>query len=370
VTAQLVEAATELNIWAESYEREFTGILALQSDVARAVAGTIRVKLGPQDHTPLTTARAVSPATYEAYLKGMFYLNKGTPEETKKGLAYLHEAVEQDPADPMAYAGLALGYVELAHAAEAREDSLLRAKAAATTALKLDGTLAEALAARAMVEGYHEWNWSEAFRNFDRSLEVNPSLSIAYFHRAWFHVLFGRMARAEKDQKRARELDPFNPAITSHLGMLYSYERRHEEALAEALRSVEMAPTFPLGYAFLARIYRHKGMYDEAVAAARKAGELSPAWRGIVGLIYALVGQMEEARELLAELDQQKLTPMNAFWKIQICIALGEMDEAFRWMDYEPRHVWVPWITVMPGLERLRSDPRFPELLLRMHLPR
>ena len=368
VTAQLIEAATGQNLWAESYEREFTSILGLQSEVARAVARTIRIKLRPEEDTHLASARAVNPATYEAYLKGMFHLNKGTPEEIKKGLVYLHEAVEKDPADPLANAGLALGYVELAHAAEAREDSLLRAKAAVTTALKLDGTLAEALAARAMVKGYYEWNWDEAFRDFDRALEVNPSLSMAYFHRAWFHVLFGHMAQAEEDQKKAWELDPFDPAKTSHMGMLYSYERRHEEAVAEALKSVEMAPEFPLGYAFLARIYRDKGMYDEAIAAARKAAELSPTWRGVVGLIYAGSGRREEARKLLAELDQYRPTPMSALWKIQINIALGEMDEAFRWLDYEPRHAWVPWVTVMPGLEALRGDPRFPELLRRMHL--
>ena len=140
VTAQLIEAATDQHLWAETYEREMTSILALQNEVARAVARTIKVQLRPQEETRLAGARTVNPATYEAYLRGMFHLNKSTPEGLQKGMAYLHEAVEKDPADPLAYAGLALGYIEIAHGADPTEDALQRAKAAAGTALKLDSS--------------------------------------------------------------------------------------------------------------------------------------------------------------------------------------------------------------------------------------
>ncbi len=369
VTAQLIEAKTERPLWAESYEHELTSILALQSQIARSVAGIIRVKLTPEEDGHLGRTRTVNPSTYEAYLKGMSLLNKGTPAEIKKGLGYFHEAVEKDPADPQAYAGLALAYVELAHGAEAREDSLVRARAAAMTALRLDSTVAEAFAAKAMVEGYFKWNWEEAFRDFDRALTLNPSLSIAYYHRAWFHILFGRLDQGEEDQKRALELNPLDYVQVSHLALLYSWQRRWDDATVEAQKAIEMAPRFPLGYAFLAEIYRGKGMLPEALQTAQQAGELSRAWYWAIGPIFSAAGRKEEARQLLDELNRQKPSPWLAFWQVHACAASGNIEDAFRWLAYRPHHAWLPWIRVWPNLETLQRDPRFSAALQKMNLP-
>ena len=369
IRAQLYDAAAEQQLWTESYVREFSSLLVLQGEVARAVAGAVRVRLRPDEETRFTRPRQVNSAAYEAYLRGMAHLNKGTLAEAKNGLACFEEAVAEDPADPLAYAGLALAHVEMAHSAEARTDSLVKAKAAAATALKLDDSLAEVYAARAMAEAYLEWNWDAALRDFDRALDVDPSLAVAYFHRAWLHLLFGRMGQAEQDQLRAWELDPFNPEIVAHVGALYSHLGRADEAIAEGLKTLEMAPEFPLGYAFLADSYGRKGMYDEAIAAAKKAGELSPRLRWYLGRVYAAAGRKEEARAVLAELSQAKPSPFGALGRAQVCIALGDMDEAFRWLNYEPHHAWVPWTTVLWGADALRKDPRFPELRRRWNLP-
>jgi serine/threonine-protein kinase len=371
VTAQLIEAASDRHLWAESYERELTSILALQSEVARAVARTVRVRLRPQEETRLAGARAVNPATYEAYLRGMFYLNKSTPADIQKGMTYLHEAVEKDPADPWAYAGLALGYIEIAHGADPTEDALQRAKAAAETALKLDDTLAETLAVSGFVKGYYEWKWEEADRDIRRALEVNPSLAIAHYHLSWFHALFGRMKEAIEEHKRAKELDPFNPLHTAWLGELYRWERRYDEASTEALKSIEMDPQFPVGYYVLGLVYQDKGEYDKAIAATQKAAEADPDWRWALGPTYVAAGRREEARKLLAELKQRKVIPWNAFWLVALHAALGENDEAFRWLNYERQHAWIPWVRVLTwyGLEALRNDPRFSDQLRRMNLP-
>jgi TolB-like protein len=371
VTAQLIEAATDRHLWAESYERELTSILALQSEVARAVARAIRVKLRPQEEARLAGTRAVNPATYEAYLKGMFHLNKSTPADIQKGIAYLQEAVEKDPADPLAYAGLALGYIEIAHGADPTEDARQRASAAARTALKLDDSLAEALLASGLVKGYYDWDWEDAIRDIERALDVNPSLAMAHFQLSWFRALFGRMEEAIEEHKRAKELDPFNPLHTAWLGELYRWERRYDEAAAEALKSIEMAPNFPTGHFVLGLVYQDKGMYDKAIAAIRKAAEADPAWRWALGPAYLAAGRTDEARKLLAELNQQKGTAWTAFWRLAIYAALGQNDEAFRWLNYKQHHVWIPWIRVLPGwgLEGLRTDPRFPAQLRRMNLP-
>ena len=369
VMAQLIEAATEQNLWAESYVRELTSILAIQSDVARTVARTIRVKVRPEVEARLANARAANPATYESYLRGMFYLNKSSMADTEKGLAYLHEALEKDPADPLTHAGLALGYIEMAHGAEAREDSLQRAKAAATTALKLDDTLAEVLTAMAFVEGYWEWRWDDAFRDIERALDANPSLAIAYYHRSWFNFLFGRTKEAIEDHKRAQELDPFNPLHTAWLGELYRHEKRYEEAAAEALKSIEMAPKFPPGHYVLGLVYQDQGSYEKAIAAMQKAGEVAPRWRWVLGPTYVAAGRTEQARRLLDELNRLKPDPWVAFWRAMNYTALGENDEAFRWLNYEPHAAWQAWVRVLTWCAPLRKDPRFPELLRRMNLP-
>jgi len=371
VTAQLIEAATDRHLWAESYERELTSILALQGEVARAVARTVRVRLRPQEEKRLAGARPVNPATYEAYLRGMFYLNKSTPADIQKGMAYLHEAVEKDPADPLAYAGLALGYIEIAHGADPTEDAMQRAKAAAEKALKLDDTLAETLAVSGFVKGYYEWNWEEADRDIQHALDVNPSLAIAHYHLSWFYALFGHMKEAIEEHKRAQSLDPFNPLHTAWLGELYRWERRYDKASTEALKSIEMDPSFPPGHYVLGLVYLDKGEYGKAIAAVRKAAEADPDWRWALGPTYVAVGRQDEARKLLAELNRQKVIPWTAFWRVMNYAALGENDEAFRWLNHPRQHAWIPWIRVLPGwgIEGLRKDPRFSDQLRRMNLP-
>lgn len=376
VTAKLLEAATERQLWAESYEREISSVLALQSDVARTIARAIGVRMRPQEEDRLGRTRRVDPETYQAYLRGMFFLNKGTPEGTAKGLEYLHQAVERDPADPLAQAGLAVGYITRAHGPEAKSDDLQRARAAAQTAVRLDPTLAEAILAMAFVEGYYEWKWEDAFRDIERALDVNPSMADAYFHRSWYEALFGRMEEAIADHKRAQELDPFSPPNSAWLGELYRWEGRYDEAIAEARKAIELAPEsdFPVGHYVLGLVYSDQGRHDEAIQMMQKAAALSPSWRWAVGLVQARAGRTGEARKVLAELNRQKpagYESWNNVWRVMLHSALGDTDEAFRWLNQEPHHAWIPWFRVIPGwgFENLRADPRFADALRRMNLP-
>ena len=369
VTAQLIDAATDEHLWAEAYERDLTSILVLQGEVARAIAREIQITLSPEEETRLARDRKVDPETYQAYLRGMFWLNKGTPEGIKKGMAYLHEAVERDPGDPLAYAGLAMGYITVAHGPEPPADSLSHAKSAALKAVRLDDTLAEAHAAAALVQGYYDWQWETAQRTLDHALEINPSLAIAHYHNSWFHVLFGRMEEAIAEHKRAQELDPLMPLHTAWLGGIYEMEGRYEEAIAEARKSIEIAPNYPIGYFIRALVYNDKGMYEQAIAASKKAAEVAPPWKWALGPTYVAAGRRDEARKLLAELKKKAVTPWRAYWLAELHTALGGKDEAFRWLSYEHPHAWVPWVRVLPAFEPLRDDPRFKDLLRRMNLP-
>jgi serine/threonine protein kinase/tetratricopeptide (TPR) repeat protein len=371
VSVNLLDAMTDRSLWAESYERELSSVLALQGEVARAVARAVNLKLRPEEAARLSSARKVNPATYEAYLRGMYFIRKGTPDGLRTGMAFLQGAVEKDPADPLAYAGLALGYITIAHGADPTDDAMPRAKVAAQTALRLDATMAETLAASAFVEGYYGWNWSEADRLIQRALEINPSLASAHFHRAWFDAAFDRMPEAIAAHRRAQEFDPFDPSNTAWLGELYRWEGRLGEAEMEARKAIAMAPEFPAGYLVLSLVHLDRGQREQAIDAMKQAAKADPDWRWALGMVYAATGRETEARKLLEELKTQKVIPWVACWRIILHASLGEMDEAFRWFDHPRKHAWLPWFGVMPwpGVKALQKDPRMAERLRLMNLP-
>jgi TolB-like protein/Flp pilus assembly protein TadD len=371
ITAQLIEAASDRHLWAEQFEQDLSSILAVQSEIARAVSKHVHVQLLPGEQSRLEHVRTVHPSTYETYLRGMHYLSRATMADTLKGLEYLHRAVVDDPADAQAYAGLALGYVTVAHGSEARADSLNRARAAANTALRLDPHSAEALAALAEAQGYLDWEWDEAFLNFDRALEIRPSHANVYYHRAWFHALFGRMDEAISDHEQARRLDPLNPLHIAWLAELYRWEGRLEEARAEALRSIEISPEFPVGYFVLSLLAFDDGRYEESLAELEKAARGAPNWQWASGPACAEANRIQEARAILAKLEREPRTPWNVHWLVYLHAALGELDKAFHYLEHGPHHAWIPWVRVLPwpGGHALRSDPRLPEYLRRMNLP-
>jgi serine/threonine-protein kinase len=373
VTAELIEAASQRRLWSKSYDGQLTGIRAMQGEMVRAIAREIKGELSPQEETRLANRREINPQVLEAYLKGTYYLQQSTPETTQKGMEYLHEAVEKDPMDPLAYAGLANGYVTLAHGEDPPPDALPRAKAAARTALELDGMFADAVFALGVIKGYDEWDWEGGDQAIQRAIELNPSLAMAHYHLAWFRALFGRMEEAITEHKRARECDPLNPLHTAWLGRLYQRQGRYAEALEEADKAIKMSPNSPLGYDVRGWVYAEQGMHPEAIAAIQKAAELAPAYRLALGPLYALAGRKDEARRLMAELKEQKTTPWNAFWRARTYAALGDKDEAFRWLNYEHPHIWTPWLLTPEQrlfMKPLHGDPRFRELQCRMHVLR
>jgi tetratricopeptide (TPR) repeat protein len=185
--------------------------------------------------------------------------------------------------------------------------------------LKLDDTLAETLAVSGFVKGYYNWQWEDADRDIQRALEVNPSLAIAHYHLSWLHALFGRMKEAIEEHRRAQELDPFNPLHTAWLGELYRWERRYDEAAAEALKSIKMASWFPPGHFVLGLVYQDKGMYDQAIAAIQKAADADPDWRWALAPTYVVAGRRDEARKLLAELKQPEFRSGTARFTLKRC---------------------------------------------------
>jgi tetratricopeptide (TPR) repeat protein len=370
ITAELVHVRDQAQLWAETYERELSGLLALQSEVARAVARQVNVTVSPERGDHPGDSRQVDPRVYEAYLKGMFYVSQNSPESREKGMQYLHQAVEIDPAEPLAYVGLSEGYVTLGHGGGEEPEAFPRARAAAEQALKLDPDRAEAVGTLADVALYSEWDWPKAERLFQRALELNSSLAMTHYHYAWYLALFDRLDEAIAEHRLARDLDPLRALNTGWLGGLYVLAGRFDDAIVEARKALELSPTFAPSYQVLRNAYSKKGMHQEAIAAARRYFELNPSAGGVQLVIaYATAGRREEALKVLSTLDPSAApAPQVALMHV----ALGDTDAALRALEagYEAHRATLPWIRVHGnGLEPLRDEPRFRALLERMKLP-
>lgn len=368
VTAQLTDASTEANLWADSYERELTSVLALQAEVARTVAGKIQVKLRPEEEALLASSRKVNPATYEAYLRGMFWLNRGTYADVKKGLALLEQAVQNDPGDPLGYAAMALGFLTVGHLGDPIDISKQRARSAAEKAMALDNNVAEAHLALGILQGYTDWKWDRALQSFDRAVEINPNLVFAHFHKAWLHLHFGRYGAAFEEAKLTQALEPLAPDYM-WICDVYRLMGREQEALVESRKAIELHPKHPIGHIVLAQVYSNQGKHDQAISEFKTAAAVGPTFKWYLACGYLRAGRPEETKSMLAELKRMEVTPWTAFWRATLNAGLGNKDEAFRWIDFEPHHDWIASIGFLEEFRTLRADPRFAAKLKQMNVP-
>ena len=370
ITAQLVQVRDQLQVWTDSYERDLAGILAVQGDVAQGVAESLAIALLPGEQIRLANVDPVNPDVYEAYLRGMFYINQFTLEGWERGSAYLRQAIEIDPADPLAYVGLALAYsVISSHAPfDFPEGTEQQARAAALRALSLDETVAGAHAALAQLNIYQDRDWEGAEQAFRRALELNPNLAEAHAHYGWYLYLFGSREEALSALQRAEQVDPLNHVWIAWQGDLLWYEGDYDRSIEFHMRALELSPEYAWSLHHLGLAYAAKGMYEEALAAHEEALALVPYYEWGLGHAYALTGRTDEARAMAAELEAA--ASPDAWALAHIYAALGERDESFRWMTvaFDSNIAFAPWLKGAP-FALLRDDERVPELRRRMGLP-
>ncbi len=360
----------EQQLWAETFDSSMSNVLDLYNRVVKNIANEIQLTLSPGQQTKLATTRQVNPDSYKAYLRGMYNLNLLTPEGIKKGLEYLHEAIRIDPAEPFAYAGLALGYLEIAHSPFDKGDALLKAETAANKAIRLDTTIAEIYSALGELNLYSFWKFNEAEKNFKKAIEINPNLDITHYHYAYALYLFGKLEEGIDHNEIAQKLDPLNPLYTAWLGELYNMDNRYEDALKEALKSIEIQKDFPPGYFVMGEAYLGMGREDDAIEAHEKLVEINPSWNWELGRTYAITNHRDDAEKILKELERSEDSGWKAVGLSILYGELGYMDEAFKWLNYEPHHGWIAWASVMPWWKPLRDDVRFKDFLERLNLPK
>jgi serine/threonine-protein kinase len=369
VRFRLIQAgAREREVWSNTYQEDLRGVVALQLRVAHDIAAATQVDLSPAERTHLTRGRTVDPAMYQAYLRGMFYVNQFTDDGFSRGLALLHEANAADPADPLPYVGLAQAYSVLGHGP--RPDVLPRAKEAARKALELDPECAEAYAVLAEAYLYADWDWARARDAFQQSLRLNPHLAQTRAHHSWYLLLEGKRDESLAAMELAVGLDPLSPLLTSWLAWVRWWLGDNDGAIADARHSLELSPDFPVGWYVIGAASLSKGEVREAIDAHERLAATSPAWAWGLGYTLARTGREADARRIAAELSR-KVTPMGTWGLMDIHAGLGDRDGAMRWLDsaIARRWSWVPWIGLDTTLTLLRDDPRFQERFRRLRLP-
>ena len=357
VNVTLVDADSEQPLWTESFTREFGGLLAMQKEVASAVAREVKVQLTPDEERQLAQTDGPDSATYEAYLKGMFQLHKGTPKSYRRAIDIFTEAVENEPTSALAYAGLAIGYSQLGHSPYPVAGAYPRAQEAAQRALEFDPNLAEAHLAVAMYKVYYEWDFVAAEESFLHALELNPSLVDAHYHYAWLLELLLRDEEAIKYGEYTKELDPLSPFYTAWLADQYRDAGMYEQALKEAQTTLELNPDYPVAWLTLGNTYLDMGLVDEAVEAHEHLRG-NQFWAFALAATLATADRDENALEVLRFVEE---VDNNPFTMALIYGALGDREATIKWLQAckDEKVPWFPWqVTWFAQTKFLHDDPR------------
>lgn len=373
VRAELVETTTGSQLWGEQYSRHLTDLLAIQGEIARRISEALRLKLTGEEQRRLALRQTASTEAFHEYLMGRYCWNKRTAEGLKKGIEHYRRAIEADPAYALAHAGLAESYVVLGSfgvGALAPAEAFPRARQAATDALRIDDTLAEARAALAFSLQSYYWDWEAAEREFARAIELKPECTTAHH---WYGLEYltarGRLEEALAEVRRAHELEPLSPNINTDLGFLPYLMRDYDLAIREYRKALEQDGDFVYTRWKLGLAYEQKGMYDEAVAEFRRAVQLSGGTAqalALLGRAYAAGRMKAEALRVLDELDElSKHRYVSSYRVALIHSALGDRDRAFEWLGHalRERDSWLVWLNVDPSLDDLRPAPRFADLV-------
>jgi eukaryotic-like serine/threonine-protein kinase len=379
ITAQLIRAPADQHLWADSYERDLKDVLVLQDQVARSIAREIQVKLTPLDKARLKSPRAVDPAAFELCLKGRYFWTKRTPESIQKAIGLFGQAIDTDPTYAYAYAGLSACYVSLGFSFDVGSlppnEAIPKAKAAASKAIEIDDSLAEAHNPLAFIRLNYDWDSAGAEREFKRALDLNPGYADAHHWYAHYLIATGRPEESLAESNRALELDPLSPIMSTHLGWLYYYLRRNDQALSQLGKTLELDPNYGLAHWYIGLVKEQQGRYDEALDRMSRAVELlhgNLVVEADRAHALALSKRTAEAEESLGGLLTLSRTRyVNPVETALVYIGLGKSDEAFRWLDraYEERSDLLVYLRVDPRFDPIRSDPRFAELIRRVGLP-
>jgi len=372
-TAQLIHGTSDKHLWAKSYERDLQDVLKLQGEIASTIANEVRIAVTPQERERLTNASPVVPAAYDAFLKGRYHWSKDTEHDWLKARQYFEQAAQIDPSYAPAYAGLA-DYYWLTDELPP-EMKMLKAKQYALKALEINSNLAEAHTSLGAVRFLADWSWPQAEKEFKRALELDPSNIEAQRMYSAYLSEMGKAEEALTEIRKAQGLDPFSISTQVSVGWTLYYARRYNQAVEQCQKTLEMEPNSVNAHDCLGLSYLAKRMYGKAIEECQMAVSLSgndPTRAVGLARAYALAGNKADARRALSEWRgraTRSYVPPSFF--AQIHVALGEKEQGLAWLEkaYTKRDPYLARLNVDPAFDSVRPEPAFQDLLRRLGLP-
>jgi TolB-like protein/DNA-binding winged helix-turn-helix (wHTH) protein/Tfp pilus assembly protein PilF len=379
IQVDLVNAADGAQLWGERYNRRISSIITVQEEIARQITERLRLRLTGAERKQITKRHTENIEAYQLYLKGRYFAEKRTEESYRKAIEHYKQALDLDPNYALAYVGLADAYyIGLRHPPPSpSEDHIRQSRDAAEKALAIDETLGEAHTSLARLLWQHDWNWRGAEREFKRAIELDPGNAFAHRIYGYYLASMGQFDQSFAEQKQAQQLDPLSLIINLNVGTVLYFAGETDAALAQIRKTQEMDTNFVETYIHFGMVYPEKGMYAEAIAELNKAAPFSGAFASNVisflGYNYALWGKRDEAIKRLDELKElSKRRHVPARDIAIIYTGLAEKDLAFKWLRQacEERNGMLVYLKFDPLFKSLRTDPRFAGLLQCVGLPR
>jgi TolB-like protein/Tfp pilus assembly protein PilF len=373
ITAQLIDARTDTHLWARSFERSSSDVLALQHELASAIAGEIHVRLTPTEQSRLAAAPTVNPAAYDAYLKGRYFFNRPSDDNLKKAIAQFEEAVGLSPTYAPAFSGLSDAYLWAGYnegvltASQARP----KARAAAEKAVQLDDNSAEAHTSLAVFKMFYEYDWAGCEREFRRAFALNPNYAFAHDQFGLGLAFQGRLDEAIAEGKRAAELDPLSPQIPIDNSLALMFQGSYEAAKEQARRAAELDPTFFFPQMIYGWVDINAGKFTDAIPSLKKAKALEAPAFVTAWLAYAYARSGDRPRALVEFEDLKKMSLGGEVLPFNLAIVhlgLGDHQRALDYLEraYAADSQWMGWLNKDRMFDPLRSEPRFLALMKKL----
>jgi len=376
VRVKLVDVQSNSLVWSEHFDRNMSGVFALQDEISLAIVNHLKLELLGGEREKLTKQYTENTEAYNLYLRGRWFWNKWTADDIKKAMSYFREAISKDSTYALAYAGLADAYGTLSFYGPMRpEEAYPVAKRLVLKALSLDPELPEAHTVLAYIKAYWDWDWEGSERDFRRAIELNPNYITAHHLFSYFLVMIGRYEEALQEIQMALSLDPLNLIAIRTVGDMYYHSRQYEKAIPYFLKTIEMDSTFNYAHFNLGGVYRELGRYEEALIEFQKEVNLKTgtelAALSNVGVMYARMGNFKKAKEILDILNERsKKEYVPPTLRSYTYFALGDLDTGFEYLyrAFSTRDVWVSSLKFYHEFDPIRKDPRYFDLMEKLGL--
>ena len=376
VTLQLIRASDGASLWAGKFDEKYTDIFTVEDQISEQVVKALLPTLTGSEKQQLARHYTEDTEAYQSYIKGRYYWNKRDAEGLKKAIGYFEDAILKDPNYALAYAGLADSYATLGVVEDqSSQDLMPKARSAALRALELDDGLAEAHASLGYVKHRFEWDWPGAEKEFKRAIELNSDYAAAHQWYGWFLISETRFAEAQSEFRRAEQIDPLSLYTNLTAGVASYYSGQYDKAAAQYRKVIEMDPNFWLAHRWLGKTYERLGKYDEAIREYQTVVSLhggNMAQAPALACVYAEAGRKTEARQVLADIlraaKQKYVSPHSL---AMIYATLGDNDQAFAWLakDLQEHDDDLVFLRVEERFQSLRPDPRFADLVKQVGIP-